>query len=191
MLLPAVLRWPILGTILIASWEALRNLAATVWGSDLIYAPVCPCLGLWLGANPSRDPIHMDTYTSLLPVLCQSLHRCLQYPSGKLSWTSLLMLACLCILSLSGCWGSLCPWTSDTCYPKDLWHFIFLFLTAVCWAICWPPALPVSSLKMQSWNPARSSFPRPCVFIALAFRLRANFQMCLLWNRLSEGPLWG
>lgn len=191
MLLPAVLWWMILGAVLCASWDTLRNLAATVCGSDLIYAPVCPCLRLCLVVNPSWDPIHIDSFTSLLPTLCQSLNRHLQYTPEKLLWTSLLMLACMCVLSLSGWWGSLCPWTSDTCYPKDLWHFISLFLTAVHWVICWPPALPVSSLKMQSWNPARSCFPRPCVFIALAFRLRANFQMCLLWNRLSEGPLWG
>ena len=153
----------------------------------------CPCLGLCLGGGLSpRDPIHIDNFTSLSPAFCHSLHRHLRYKSGKLLWTSLLVFACMCILSLSGWQGSLCPWTSDTCYPKDLWQFISLSSQLL--------TEQSAGLQLCQFLPWRCNhgiqlalafFPRPCVFIALAFRLRANFQMCLLWNRLSEGPLWG
>lgn len=154
--------------------------------------PLCPCLGLCLGGRGGGS--HPETPFILITSLhCRlpSVIACTgnwQYKSGKLLWTSLLM----CIFPLSGRQGSLCPWTSDTCYPKDLWHFIFLSVQLL--------TEQSAGLQLCQFLPWRCNhgiqlalafFPRPCVFIALAFRLRANFQMCLLWNRLSEGPLWG
>lgn len=109
-----LLGWMILGVIPLASWEALGNLAAlTPSVTSVTCSHLCPRLRLCFGKNPPEDPIHTDSFTSLLPALCQSLHRYLQ-PFMKVS-----MNVCLgmCFISFR---LTRVSWTSETCYPRNL-----------------------------------------------------------------------
>ena len=74
-------------------------------GSDLNYAPVCPCPGLFLGANPSWDSIHIDHLLHCCLPFVRACKDTCNNTSGKLLGTSYLMLACVCIFFLSGWQG--------------------------------------------------------------------------------------